>query len=48
MQCEEHKKNGQYILAKHDGKIALGFNIANILFTAATSIIVIALALKVN
>ena len=45
MQCEEHKKNGRYRLAKHHSKIARRINIANILFTAATSITLATLVL---
>ena len=41
-QCEERKKNAQYGSAKTYGKIALGINISNILYTAATIIAIIA------
>ena len=42
MQCEERKKKAQYGSAKTYGKIALGLNIANILFTAIVATVVIA------
>ena len=40
--CEERKKNAQYGLAKTYGKIALGINIANIVYTAAVAIVILA------
>ena len=40
-QCEERKKNAQYRSAKTYGKVALGLNIANIIYTAVVALVII-------
>ena len=40
-QCEERKKNAQYRSAKTYGKVALGLNIANIIYTALATLVII-------
>ena len=44
-QCEEHKKNAQYGSAKTYGKVALGLNIANIIYTAVVALVIISAVL---